>query len=174
MDDNRRSCVHDQAMLRLLPGPVHRLALRLAHGVRLRWWRASSKVVRGCNVIAANALGHVLLVRHSYHLTDLWMLPGGGLGKGESLLDAAARELAEEVGCTLVSPRHIDTVTLDRAGWTNVIEIVSGTTSDRPSPDGREIIEARFFAPDALPRSTSKPAQAMIARWQAFQNGSSL
>lgn len=150
------------------------MALRLAHSMRLRWWRATRKTVRGCNVIAANTSGQILLVRHSYHLADLWMLPGGGLGKGESLLDAAARELAEEVGCTLASPCHIDTLTLDRNGWTNIIEIVAGKTADTPSPDGREIIEARFFPPEALPHPTSQPAQDMIARWLEVQNGSSV
>ncbi len=174
MDDKLSRYVHDKVMLLFLPRPLHRLALRLAHAVRLRWWRLTGKTVRGCNVIAVNDLGHVLLVRHSYHLERLWMLPGGGLNKQESLLDAACRELVEEVGCTLASPRHIDTLTLDWASWTNVVEIVAGNTFDLPRPDGREISAAQFFDPHALPDFTSKPAQQMIARWLTLQNGNSV
>lgn len=174
MDDNLSSCVHDHVMIELLPGPIHRLVLRVAHGLRLRWWRATGKTVRGCNVIACNSLGQILLVRHSYHLSDLWMLPGGGLNKGENLLDAARRELLEEVGCTLVSPRHFDTLTFDWSSWTNIVDLVAGTTTDEPSPDGREIAEARFADPRALPLSTSKPALEMIGRWLECQNGSSV
>lgn len=160
-------------MLHFLPGPLHRLALRRAHGLRLWWWRKSGRTVRGCNVIAANAHGHVLLVRHSYHASGVWMLPGGGLGVGESPVDAACRELAEEVRCTLAGPHHLGTFTLDRSGWTNVIEVVAGTTTDLPRPDGREIAEARFFDPHALPHPNGGSAQTIIASWLAHQNGSS-
>ena len=158
-------------MLSFLPGPVHRMALRSAHALRLWFWRKTGRTVRGCNVIAANAEGHVLLVRHSYHAPDTWMLPGGGLGRKESPLGTAMRELHEETGCTLRDPVHLGTVTLDRNGWTNLIELVGGIAEGTPAPDGREISEARFFAPDALPENTSGPVRAMIAQW--VQNGSS-
>lgn len=174
VDDNTSAYAHHALMLNSLPGPLHRQVLRIAHGVRLRWWRLTGKLVRGCNVIATNDRGQILLVRHSYHLQELWMLPGGGLDKGESLLDAAARELAEEVGCTLDFARHIETLTLDWGTWTNVIELVSGSTTDTPKPDGREIADARFFDPRVLPHPTSKPAQDMIACWLGHQNGSSV
>lgn len=160
-------------MLDFLPGPLHRLALRNAHVLRLWWWRTTRKRVRGCNVIAANAAGEVLLVRHSYHSSDTWMLPGGGLGPHEDPATAGARELLEETGCILLRPVHIGTVTLDRTGWTNLLEMVAGHTHDLPRPDGREIVEARFFDPRALPEKTSGPVQGMIARWLDNQNGSS-
>jgi 8-oxo-dGTP pyrophosphatase MutT (NUDIX family) len=159
-------------MLSFLPGPVHRAALRSAHALRLRFWRLTKRKVRGCNVIAANSAGEVLLVRHSYHARDTWMLPGGGLGRDESPLATAQRELREETGCLLHDPVHLGTVTLDRNGWINLIELVCGKTEGTPAPDGREIEEARFFAPAALPENTSGPVRAMIARW-VDQNGSS-
>lgn len=174
MDDNPFTFFHGNVMLNLLPAPLHRLALRMAQAVRLRWWRHTGKTVHGCNVIVADSLGQVLLVQHSYHAKGAWMLPGGGLNQGENLLEGACRELAEEVRCVLDTPRHIDTLVLNRAGWTNVIEIVGGTTLDLPIPDGREIVRAQFFNPHTLPHPTSAQAQDMIARWLDDQNGSSV
>ncbi len=155
-----------------LPGPLHRIVLRTAHTLRLYWWRKTRRTVRGTNVIATDAQGRVLLVRHSYHASQTWMLPGGGLSAGESPVAAAMRELVEETGCTLASPRHIDSVTLNRSGWTNLVELVAGRTDDSPRADGREIIAARFFDPADLPENTSTATRAMIAGNRA-QNGSS-
>lgn len=160
-------------MLHLLPRPIHRNVLRTAHALRLWWWRRSRRIVRGCNVIAANPAGDVLLVRHSYHARTVWMLPGGGLGRDESPLDTARRELLEETGCRLERAGHLGTILLDRKGWTNAIELVTGTTSDTPLADGREIEEARFFSPDDLPTSTSEAVRAMVVRWLETQNGNS-
>jgi 8-oxo-dGTP diphosphatase len=40
----------------------------------------------------------ILLCRHEKGEKDYWLLPGGGVNSGESLVDALHRELLEEVG----------------------------------------------------------------------------
>jgi ADP-ribose pyrophosphatase YjhB (NUDIX family) len=42
--------------------------------------------------------GRILLCRHEKGEKQYWLLPGGGVNSGESLVDALRRELAEEVG----------------------------------------------------------------------------
>jgi 8-oxo-dGTP diphosphatase len=42
--------------------------------------------------------GRILLIRHEKPGKEYWLLPGGGVNSGESLVDALRRELREELG----------------------------------------------------------------------------
>ena len=42
--------------------------------------------------------GRILLCRHEKAGREYWLLPGGGVNSGESLVEALHRELTEEVG----------------------------------------------------------------------------
>lgn len=42
--------------------------------------------------------GRILLIRHEKEGREVWLLPGGGVESGETLVEALRRELAEEVG----------------------------------------------------------------------------
>ena len=48
--------------------------------------------------------GRVLLRRHEKDGRQYWLLPGGGVNAGESLVDALRRELAEECGIAETLP----------------------------------------------------------------------
>lgn len=138
-------------MLRLIPPRLHIAALRSVHGLRIRWWRLRRVRVTGCRVVALDGAGRVLLIRHSYGSRH-WMLPGGGIKRGEHPLIAAARELHEETALVLSGAVEIGVVTEMAHGGGNDVRVVAGWTGDAPPrADGREILAARFFALDALP-----------------------
>jgi 8-oxo-dGTP diphosphatase len=42
--------------------------------------------------------GRILLIQHEKPGKEYWLLPGGGVNSGESLVDALRRELREELG----------------------------------------------------------------------------
>jgi 8-oxo-dGTP pyrophosphatase MutT (NUDIX family) len=151
----------------LLPPPLHRLGLRMAHAIRLGWWRTRRPLVIGCRILAVNSNGEVLLVRHSYGSRE-WMLPGGGLSRGEAPIAAAQRELAEETACTLVDPVEVTVIQRRWQGMTNVQHVIVGHTSDIPRADGREIVTARCFALTALPPDCSPKLAANLAEWLAL------
>ncbi|MEO0032071.1 MAG: hypothetical protein RIS94_1829 [Pseudomonadota bacterium] len=163
-------------MFHLLPPALHRWLLRRAHRVRLRTWALLRLEVRGTNVLVLDPQGRLLMVRHSYHHSDRWMLPGGGLARGEDPVQTGAREVLEETRCRLAEGVWFGT--FRRAfpsGWSNRIELITGRTHDLPGADGREIEEARFFPLDALPAETDGAVLQYIEVWRGWtdQSGNS-
>ena len=148
----------------VLPGWLHRGLLRALQPLRLRLWGLLRREVEGVMVLGFTPDGQLLLVRHSYHLPDQWLVPGGGRVPGEDATATATREMAEEAGCKLT-----DTVLLGQIvrkmphGWTNRIEIVTGTITGTPVADGREIIEVMLATPGALPPATNAAVHEYLA-----------
>ncbi len=153
-------------MLYLIPAPLHRALLRLAHGLRRRWWKLRRPRLDGCRVLALDGQGRVLLIRHTYG-SPLWMLPGGGLDRDEAPIAGAVRELQEETGCALLTPRLLEVTTEQFHGAHNTVHLVCGWTHDAPRADGREILVARLFAPDALPPDMPEWLCRQLPGWLA-------
>ncbi|MXO74623.1 NUDIX domain-containing protein [Altererythrobacter aerius] len=152
-------------MLRLIPPPVHRLALRVAHRVRHRWRRMRRRPLAGVSVFVTDLQGRLLLVRHSYG-SGSWTLPGGGMRRGEAPEDAARREIGEEVGCRLEGVRMLDKLQETLSGSPHTAWLVAGRTQDCPRPDRREVVEARFFPTHSLPEPLAVLARNRIEAWR--------
>ena len=138
--------------------PLIDLAYRLRRrAMALVGWRT-----RGVKVMAFDAAGRVLLVRHRYGRSDLWMLPGGGIARGEALIAAALRELMEETGCRLDAAEVVGRWEARAEGRRDTVWLVRGTTTDTPQIDGVELAEACFFPPDALPAAASPATRRRV------------
>ncbi|KHK90007.1 NUDIX domain-containing protein [Novosphingobium malaysiense] len=154
-------------LLKLLPAPLHRALYRLAHFARRCFWKLRRPTVCGVRVLAIDPQGHVLLVRHSYG-PGKWMPPGGGLRSGEAPLPAAARELREETGCVLETAQEVTMLVENLYGARNEVHVIVGRTSGPPRPDAREIVDAGFFALDALPERMTGAIAAGVREWVAL------
>jgi ADP-ribose pyrophosphatase YjhB (NUDIX family) len=156
-------------VLHLIPPSLHRAALRVAHRLRLLWWRLRRPVLQGCRVLAFDSEARVLLVRHGYG-SSKWMLPGGGISRRETPGKAATRELAEETGCRLYDAQVLAVVEEPLSGAINRVHLITGRIEGSARPDGREIVELAWFAGDALPDNLSPALAGRIGEWIVLAN----
>lgn len=152
-------------MLRLIPPPLHRVLLRVVHALRHRYRKLVRPALRGCSIIATDLDGRLMLVRHTYG-PDSWTLPGGGIGRGEDPEDAARRELREETGCVARTMALLETVEEVISGAPHTAYVFHARVDEHPTPDRREVREARFFPTHSLPEPLSDLSRRRIDAWR--------
>lgn len=150
----------------LLPASLHRALLPLAHRLRHAWRRWRKVPIAGVSVVITNLGGDVLLLKHSYG-PDVWALPGGGLKPGEDPLLAARREVREELGIELPAIELLATIEEVISRSPHTAHLFAATCDQRPKPDGREIIEARFFPSHSLPEPLGRTTRTRIDAWKS-------
>ena len=128
---------------------------------RLRPWTSL-----GVRVIAPDTAGNVLLVRHSY--VAGWHLPGGGVGRFETIAAAARREVKEETGIDLLDPLTVLGVYAHFSeGYSDQIALVlAGGAHGSIRVDGFEILEAALYPPASLPLETTEATRRRLLEWQ--------
>lgn len=127
-------------------------------------WRVTRGMTLGVRGIVRDADENVLLVRHTY--TPGWHLPGGGVEPGETPLDALARELDEEAGVALTAAPRLHGAFFNRAVSNRdhvLVYLVEGFTRDDSRRRAREIAQARFFDPRALPDDATPGTRRRLA-----------
>ena len=124
--------------------------------------------------------GRILLCRHEKPGRDeYWLLPGGGVNTGESLVDALHRELAEEVGVgddlTFEGPVAIvDSISPKRTFVSrHVVHIIfagdlSGRSLERVTSQDAAVRGHRLFEPTEIDGVVlHPPIQRFLRRWQS-------
>jgi len=104
----------------------------------------------------------VLLVRPGY--VAGWTLPGGGVDRGETLSQAALRELREEAAVEALEPLQFHGMFSNDADFPgdHVACYVLRKFRQGNFVPNVEIREARFFNPDALPGDLKAGSRARI------------
>lgn len=136
----------------------HRLLLRLVHPLHF----LLRGMTLGVRAACFNEKGEVFLVRHTY--MPGWYLPGGGVERGETAMQAVIKEIREEGNLEATAPPSLfhayynsrasrrDHVLLYRAE-------VRQTAPRRPD---YEIAECGFFDPRALPADATTGTRSRL------------
>ena len=149
-------------MRHLLPKPVDRFALRIANRLRHHWRQIAKPQLHAVTVLVRDDQGRVLFIRHSYGPPG-WTLPGGGIVRGEPPAEAARREIREELGLDLPDPTLLATFEETVSGAPQTAHVFAGMANAEPRPDGREVVEARFFTPEGVPGPISALTRRRLA-----------
>ena len=152
---------------------IHRLALQLYRRLPTRMRRMAVRRVTPSFTVGSMCVierndGRVLLIRHLYR--KRWGIPGGLLQRNETPIDAARREVFEEVGLEVelisepmvnvdAEPRRVDVVFRARP--------IDDATADDARPCSVEVVEVRWFDPTDLPELQFETAQAIQAMARA-------
>jgi 8-oxo-dGTP pyrophosphatase MutT (NUDIX family) len=141
-----------------------RLFFRTAKLVVQPYYRQARGMTLGTRtLVLRNADREVLLVRHGYAAG--WLLPGGGVERGEALAEAAVREVREEAGIEAAEEPHLHGIfnnDKEFPGDHVACYVLRNFRQGNFTP-GFEIAEARFFPADALPDGTTAGTRRRIA-----------
>jgi 8-oxo-dGTP pyrophosphatase MutT (NUDIX family) len=123
----------------------------------------------GTGVVVTDDAGRVLL---GLHRSGVWELPGGKVEPGESLEEAAARELAEET-TLVVSPADVSVIglvldtesspELTRLSAASVVRCPGGVPAVA-EPD--KIVRWEWFDADRLPDALFFPSAQVLRFWR--------
>jgi 8-oxo-dGTP pyrophosphatase MutT (NUDIX family) len=116
----------------------------------------------GARVAAIDGENRVMLVRHSY--APGWILPGGGVERGETVYDAAVRELREEAGLIAEEEPRLHGLFSNHEKFPgdHIACFVLRRFSRETFTPSAEIIAAEVFATDRLPSDTTEGTRRRI------------
>ena len=119
----------------------------------------------------------ILLIRQEKAGREYWLLPGGGVDGGETLVSALQRELAEEVGFDEEVPVEgpvaiVESIAPVGAPPKHVVHIVfagylGGRSLEKVTSADAAIVNHRLFHVDELAGiALHPPIQRFLTRWQ--------
>ena len=136
---------------------------KIRHRLFHLWFLISRPMTLGVRIIVRNGKDEILLVRHTY--VSGWHLPGGGVEKGETTIDAARKELVQETNVQVIGDLKLVSMHANRkASRRDHVAVYQCEEWEitKPFTPNREIAEIGFFALDALPADTTGGTRARL------------
>ncbi|MFE9247976.1 NUDIX domain-containing protein [Streptomyces sp. NPDC007088] len=124
-------------------------------------WLAHAKFTVGVTGVVRNDAGQVLLLKHRLWSPERpWGLPTGFAVAGEEFPDTVVREVKEETGLDVRPGRLVRL----RSGYRLRVEVAyeARYVGGELRIDPFEILEARWFAADALPEGMQELHRQLI------------
>jgi 8-oxo-dGTP pyrophosphatase MutT (NUDIX family) len=143
------------------------------------------KLREAARALVVTPAADVLLVHFVFPWGACWVLPGGGIEPGESVLQALIRELHEETGLVGVDPgprlyvherRYIGPGPGDHAGQRDIVHLVEVPARFEPAPAileaglrAEHVTEVRWFRAEELADLPLMPSMLpeILADWRA-------
>lgn len=124
--------------------------------------RLSRGKTLGVRVAIFDVSGAVMLVKQSY--SPGWILPGGGVEKGELLIPSAIREIHEEAGIVAEGPLLLHGIFSNEEMFPGdfvCLYILRQFRREIWKPD-HEILEAKFFPIEQLPTDVTEGSRRRL------------
>jgi ADP-ribose pyrophosphatase YjhB (NUDIX family) len=120
-----------------------------------RFFFLSRSMTLGVRAACFDGEGRIFLVRHTY--VPGWYLPGGGVERHETVLDALRKELREEGNLVMQGEPELFHVYFNRkvSKRDHVLLFRVRVEQTAPRAPDMEIAASGFFALDALPADTT-------------------
>ena len=140
---------------------------RVAYQLARVYWFVARPRQRGVKCVITRD-GDVLLVRHTYGNRRAWDLPGGGIKRGEAPVDAARREIHEELGMEILSWTELGDFFAKYEHRADTMYCFHAEVDGvSPAPDRVEIAEARWFPTAAPPARVGRFVRRILAMSEA-------
>jgi ADP-ribose pyrophosphatase YjhB (NUDIX family) len=143
-------------------------AQKLVKWLMQRWFRLSRSLTLGVRAAVFNELGQVYLIRHTY--VPGWHMPGGGVEKGQTLMQALAAELIQEAGIEMLGDPELFAIYSNHSSFPNdhvALYIVRDFNKTHTVAGTQEIAEGGFFALDALPDGVTAATRERLREIEA-------
>lgn len=142
---------------------ARRAAIRCAYaGLRVYWFLARPQM-SGVKCVITHG-DDVLLVRHTYG-NRAWDLPGGTIRRREVPVDAARREMNEEIGRRIEDWVDLGELYVSTNHHRDNLHLFHGRLDDaRFELDLVELAEASWFGRNTLPADVGRYVQPILSR----------
>jgi len=113
--------------------------------------QAEGRIVQVAAGVISDGQGRILITKRpdDVHQGGLWEFPGGKLERGESVEQALARELDEELGIRVTRSRPLIRLSHDY-GDRQIVLIIRRVLAYKGAPQGREGQALDWVSPDAM------------------------